>query len=558
MKKYHNIDNKKLMLKLEKPHLLHLFPNNKFHYKINSHNTQNKFSHNTSFSPLLKGKNNKTLNTNTFNNFPNHKNSNSPSKTKSNYIKDNINNIIKTTPLKFQYKKIPFEKVKGFKIKLPNNLLNNKSNNNYKKNILNTHQTNYPIIYEHNHSTIESNKNTIKEKSYKKNNNNLNKNIKNIIISDNKNTLGHATETLSPNIMNTIQESNKLANINNNINGNKKPLYHLIETKSSSIGSKLETREESGHFIKSRSKSSINSPQIFNNNIHFIKNLKKKNFSFLKFDKKNNNKIKISSKKKILKYLDKTIKQLTRIKTIILDEKDSEDEYKDDKYNEKNEEEINEENEEDEKIKEHIQNKYIKIDLLKIGKNLEKYRNKIDIDKKTINISYEGNNNKEIYPYNYNGLNKKGYKNTLKKLNKTITYEDLKSNIKEKQKLLQIEQKSFKNFKQFNFNKRNKSENNKFNTINTYTGDYLGYKGMFKNNDNNNNYKIKNYDTEIKIPKLNIKFNNNKNNEKIILNKINEEDSYLNNDNNNKIKERYNIDNETDNNADIANFEFSD
>ena len=146
----------------------------------------------------------------------------------------------------------------------------------------------------------------------------------------------------------------------------------------------------------------------------------------------------------------------------------------------------------------------------------------------------------------------------MKKLNKTITYEDLKSNIKEKQKLLQIEQKSFKNFKQFNFNKRNKSENNKFNTINTYTGDYLGYKGMFKNNDNNNNYKIKNYDTEIKIPKLNIKFNNNKNNEKIILNKINEEDSYLNNDNNNKIKERYNIDNETDNNADIANFEFSD
>ena len=554
MKKYHNIDNKKLMLKLEKPHLLHLFSNNKFHYKVNSHNNpQNKFSHNTSFSPLLKGKNNKASNTNIFNNFPNQKKNNSPSKAKSNYIKDNINNIIKTTPLKFQYKKIPFEKVKGFKLKLPNNLLNNKSNNNYKKNILNTHQTNYPIIYEHNNSTIESNISTIKEKSYKKSNNKLNKNLKNTIITDNNNTLGHKTEVINPNIIDTIQENNKLANINNNnINGNKKPLYHLIETKSSSIGSKLETREESGHFIKSRSKSSINSPQLFNNNINFIKNLNKKKFSFLKFDKINNNKIKISSKKKILKYLDKTIKQLTKIKTIILDEKDSEEEYKEDKYNEKNEEEINEE-------KEDNLNKYIKIDLLKIGKNLERYKNKIDIDKNTINISYEGNNNKQIYPYNYNGINKKGYKNTLKKLNKTITYEDLKSNIKEKQKLLQIEQKSFKNFKQFNFNKRNKSENNKFNTINTYTGDYFGYKGIFKNNDNNINYKIKNYDTEIKIPKLNIKFNNNKNNnENIILNKINEEDSYLNNDNNNKIKERYNIDNEMDNNADIANFEFSD
>ena len=167
MKKYHNIDNKKLMLKLEKPHLLHLFPNNKFHYKINSHNTQNKFSHNTSFSPLLKGKNNKTLNTNTFNNFPNHKNSNSPSKTKSNYIKDNINNIIKTTPLKFQYKKIPFEKVKGFKIKIPNTLMNNKNKTN-KKNVINTQQNYYPKIYSHNHSTIQVNNNTIKEKEKEK------------------------------------------------------------------------------------------------------------------------------------------------------------------------------------------------------------------------------------------------------------------------------------------------------------------------------------------------------------------------------------------------------
>ena len=68
------------------------------------------------------------------------------------------------------------------------------------------------------------------------------------------------------------------------------------------IWSKLETREESGHFIKSKTKSSsVNYPQILNNNINFIKNnnLKQKNFTFLKFDKLNH-KLKISSKKKIL------------------------------------------------------------------------------------------------------------------------------------------------------------------------------------------------------------------------------------------------------------------
>ena len=85
-----------------------------------------------------------------------------------------------------------------------------------------------------------------------------------------------------------------------------------------SIGSKLETKEESDHFLKSRSKSSINSPQLFCgiNLIKNINNLKKKGFKFLKFDKMNN-KAKITSKKKIIKYIEKTIKQLTKIKAII-------------------------------------------------------------------------------------------------------------------------------------------------------------------------------------------------------------------------------------------------
>ena len=540
------MDNKKLMLKLEKPRLLNILSNNKFHYKINPKNLQNKYNHNKSLSPLLKTRNNKiNNNTNTLNTFQNIKNNGSPIKT-TNILKNTPSNIIKTTPLKFQYKKIPFEKVKGFKLKLPNTILNNKHKNNNKF-ILNTQQNYYPIIYEHNNSTIQTNKNTIKDKHNKRSYSNLNYNNilpKNTITSNN-NTITKKNDTLNANLYGLIQDNIHLNNIN------KKLFYHINDTKSSSIGSKLETREESGHFKKSKSKSSFTSGQILNHNFHFVKNnnnLKQKNVSFLKL-----NKIKLSSKKKILKYLDKTIKQLTRIKTIILDEKESE-EYKEDK-NDKDigdNDEINED--EEEKIKEEIKNKFIKIDLSKIGKNLEKYKNKIDIDKNTINISYDGNDNK-IYPYNYNGLNNKS---TLKKLNKTITYDDLKFNVKEKQKLLQIEQKSFKNFKKMNLNhKRNKSDNyNKYNTVNNYVDDYLSYKLMLKNNENNN-CKIKNYDTEIKIPKLNINFNKKDKEENSGLNKIKEEDLIENIDIN-KINDRYNVDNEGEINADIANFEFSD
>ena len=115
MKNYHNPDNKKLLLKLEKPHLLHILSNNKYHYKLNPYD-QNKYNHNNSFSPFLKGKNHKN-NANILNTFQNNKiNNNSPTKNKNKHPSP----IMKTTPLKFQYKKIPFDKVKGYKIKLPN------------------------------------------------------------------------------------------------------------------------------------------------------------------------------------------------------------------------------------------------------------------------------------------------------------------------------------------------------------------------------------------------------------------------------------------------------
>ena len=591
MKKYHNFDNKKFMIKLEKPRLLHILSNNKFHQKINSLSTLNKIQQKSSLSPLVLIKNNKVQNNYTNNNIHNNyanpinNNFNSPNKiNNNNNFKDKTNNIMKTTPLKYQYKKLPFDKVKGLKIKLPSSILNNKRNNYNRNNLYNnmnfrgggknTHQNYYPIplLYERNLSTIQSNtfSNTKKEKSNKKKNLNINyydnthKNNITKTINNYNNLRNNRLNTITNyNIdnektlnNNTIQEEemNK-SDINKKIiifNDIKKPLYQpLKDTKSSSIGSKLETREESGHFLKSRSKSSINSPQLFNNinnNINNNKNnITQNKFSFLKFNKLDN-KIKISSKKKILKYLDKTIKQLTKIKTIILDEKDCE-EYK---YDDNKEEDNIEDNTEEEKIKQEIKNKYIKIDLDKIGKNLEKFKNRIDIDKNTINISYEGNNY-DLYP-NYNANNKKEYKNSMKKLNKTITYDDLKCGVREKQKLLNMNQKNFKNFKKISAFKRNKSEKYyyKYNTLNDYNGDYFNYKRRTKKDDNN--YRIKNFDTEVKIPQLNLFYtqtNQNINGNNNTLNKINEEDNYLNNNKTNENQEKNNI-------SDLANFEFSD
>ena len=165
-------------------------------------------------------------------------------------------------------KQIKVQKVIGFKFKLPNNNTNNVLN---LKQIKNKTNINYPIICDHNYSTIQSNM---------------------------KDSLNLKEETI-----------NHQENINNII---KKPIYHqIIET--SSIGSKYETREESAHFV--RSKSSLN-------NINLIKKekFKEKNFikdfSFLKFKKKKD-KNSLSPDKKLLKYVNKAIKQLNKIKILI-------------------------------------------------------------------------------------------------------------------------------------------------------------------------------------------------------------------------------------------------
>ena len=55
------------MLKLEKPMLLHILSNNKFNYKVNSINNQNKHIRNASISPLVLGRNNKLTNPHNFN-----------------------------------------------------------------------------------------------------------------------------------------------------------------------------------------------------------------------------------------------------------------------------------------------------------------------------------------------------------------------------------------------------------------------------------------------------------------------------------------------------------
>ena len=220
----------------------------------------------------------------------------------------------------------------------------------------------------------------------------------------------------------------------------------------------------------------------------------------------------------LLKYINKAIKQLNKIREIIIDNTDK-------------------------SIK--INNKSIKIDLSKMGHNLEKYKNIIDIDKNKINLSFKKNKNHrknqtiDINDYNYK--NKKEF--TLKKLNRTITYDNLKLNVKKGQKMMNINEKSFKNFKKLNINRNMIEYGKRFNTIE----DIDNYRNKRKKNE----YRIKNFDTEIRIPKLDINF-------------------AINNDNNkNQLKDRYKNDNEGEsdntaknlninNEADIANFEFSD
>jgi hypothetical protein len=375
---------------------------------------------------------------------------------------------VKTTPIKYQYRKIPFQKVKGFKFKLPNNPINIKQI----KKKANTN-VNYPIICERNNNTIQ---------------NNMNNNYNN--INDNRlETIVHQDDEFI----------NKEESLYNKI---EKPIYNqIIETKSSSLGSKYETREESAHFV--RSKSSINNIQLIKKEKEKDKNLIK-NFSFLKFGKKSNELLDLSPNHKLLKYINKAINQLNKIKILIKSQNQTKQNLNIIKANTK--------------TKEFSPNRNIQIDLSKIGKNLEKYKNIIRIDSNKINLSFDKKN-----------------KNIFKKLNKTITYEELKSKNKNGNKKLRI-------------NRINKIEYvNKYNTIN-----------------NEEKFRIKNFDTEINIPKIDINYI------KKMNNNIYEEDKEINKKN--KLKERYKNDNEGESsyyyedkdknnsniNTDIANFEFSD
>ena len=453
--KYRKPNNQKLFLNFGKPFIKGFYNNqNVFKYNLNTNFI------NTKYYPK-KNIQNIYTHINKYNND----------------ITNKKNELTKISPIKYQYRKIPFKKVKGFKFKLPNNT----NNTNNIKNILNLKQIknktniNYPIICEHNCSTIQSNM---------------------------KDSLNAKEETI-----------NHQENIINKI---KKPIYHqIIET--SSIGSKYETREESAHFV--RSKSSLN-------NIHLIKKEKEKeknfikDFSFLKFKRKKD-KDSLSPDKKLLKYVNKAIKQLNKIKILITEQN------------------TKKENLSAIKQKENLKNKNIRIDISKIGKNLEKYKNIIDIDKNKINLSYDRKSqtigvNNDIDKYI---IKKKRNKNVFKKLNKTIVYEDLKSNYKSGTKI-------------FNINKRNKMEYlNKYNTIN-----------------NEDKYKIRNYDTEIKIPKIDINyFKKIKNDKKLNL----EKDEMKELDKKKRLIDRYKTENdgetifyndekENNNNTDIANFEFSD
>ena len=222
--KYHKVEKRKLLLNYEKPSTKIVYNNqykNKYNLNINCLNTRNN---------LNKIKNNYT-----------------PIKTY-NYLKEyKKNEIMKTTPIKYQYRKIPFEKVKGFKFKLPNNIINFKQLKK-KSNI------NYPLICDHNNNTIQSNIN----------NNNNNNTIKDT-LNTKMETIIHQEDIF----LDMKNNNNKNNNANKDIffyNKIKKPLYHqIIETKSSSLGSKYETREESAHFI--RSKSSLNNLDLIKKKI---------------------------------------------------------------------------------------------------------------------------------------------------------------------------------------------------------------------------------------------------------------------------------------------------
>ena len=135
--KYHKINNQKLFLNFGKPFIKGFYNNqNQLKYNLNTNYLKTKYYPKKNIQNIY-------THINTYNND----------------IINKKNELTKISPIKYQYRKIPFQKVKGFKFKLPNNT----NNTNNIKNILNLKQIknktniNYPIICEHNCSTIQSN-----------------------------------------------------------------------------------------------------------------------------------------------------------------------------------------------------------------------------------------------------------------------------------------------------------------------------------------------------------------------------------------------------------------
>ena len=519
MKKLNYIRNKKLLVKCEKPHLLHLPTQNRMYTKFTPTINQKPLD-SKSLTPVI------CRNCQMINKNPNLLNIKRNSRLKITstpiqklntkpFLKEhniNINNAIQN---KFQYKKLPFEKIRRLKIKLNDESINDLNNINKKKLSNIKKQYSLPTV-QNIHSVVN------KKANIKINNINKYNNLQQNYYDTGKNIPINFTEN---------EKKNKKILLFNEIN---KPLWQLLDTKGSSIGSKLETREMSGN-TAIRSKSSLNSPQIvdFNNNFKVFKercqslknlfgNDRTIDNSFMNMNYNSN------FKQRIIKYLDKTIKELKKIKTIIQDDNEM-DEYKEDFEKGHNDE-----------IKD---NKFKKIDL-----NEKKY----NFNKNNLNI-----NNKNIINYNFRNDNNKINKLILNKspsnifnfnkLNKTISYDELKFDVKEKQKYSGMEQKSFNNIKKTIKNRRtNSSINNQFNTV--ICGDEQSYKEDEYSNSKNNNI-VRNVDHEVVIPKLIInkensfiKINENEKNKKELT-----KDRYIEEDNN------YN-----DDNTELANFEFSD
>ena len=517
MKRLNYIKNKKLLIKCDKPHLLHLPPQKRMYTKLTP-NIDSKFLDAKSLTPII-SRNCQMINKNS--NLLNIKRNNRLKLASSPFQEINTKPLIKEHNIennankkKFQYKKLPFEKIRRLKIKL-----NDESNINI--NYIDKTKLNN-IQKQRNLPTVQNTQSILNKKSkIKINNINEYNNFKKNFYDTRKNIPINYAEN---------EKINKKILI---YNDNKKPFCQLFDTKGSSFGSKIETREMSGN-TAIRSKSSLNSPQIgnYNNNFKIVKERCQSLNNLFCNDRSIENSIinmnyNSMFKRKIIKYLDNTIKELKKIKTIILDDKEIE--YKED-YEKGNDDEIKE-------------NKLKKIDL---NKKYNFYKNNLNTDTKN-NINYNlGKGDNKIHKLVINKSPSNIF--NFAKLNKTISYDELKFDVKEKQKYSGIEQKSFNNIKKNGKHRRtNTFSNNQYNTVNC--GNEQFYKDDEFTNSRNNNI-IRNYDCEVVIPKLKINKENNfiKINENDKNTKHLTKDRYIEEDNNNN-----NVDN-----TELANFEFSD